>query len=511
MKKALTKKKVLTWIGIAIGILIGLAIIFVAAFVVVLGPKVSVTTQGDTALALEMVPTGTETTVAFVNVTVIPMDSDRLLDGQVVIIKDGRIAEMGSGSSVDIPSEALKVDGQGKFLMPGLSDMHVHLFNSENDLLLYLANGVTTIRDVGGPPIRLQWRDEINAGTRPGPNLLVWSPWFRELNWFNRITYKWASSGGIRTANTPEEAERLVAEFKAQGYDGIKAPHGNFNSLDVYKIILASARKHGLPIDGHAPIPLSYGKDKTRCWNDFRDLGVEAVAHAEELIKIVDWSDKSIRKTARDAADDGLWVTTTIALIQSILVQRYNLEDELAKMPEVKYVNPAILNRGVAWLDIKEGWIPGKNKYEADPKQSKEKVLEGISSYIKALERMFVALHEEGALLMSGTDSNVSLMVPGFSLHNELEAMVGLGISPYDALRTSTCNPALYLNRLNEFGTIEEGKRADLVLLEANPLEDITNTRLIEGVMVRGRWYTRTDLDIMLDKIAEVNQEVAEE
>lgn len=511
MKKGLNWKRVLTRIGIAIGILIGLTIVFVTAFVVVLGPKVSVTTQADTVLAPEMVPPGIETTVAFVNVNVIPMDSDRLLEGQIVIIKNGSIAEMGSGSSVDIPVDALKVDGQGKFLMPGLSDMHVHLFNSENDLLLYLANGVTTIRDVGGPPIRLQWRDEISAGTRPGPNLLVRSPLIQQLNWFNGITYTWASSGGIRTANTPEEAEKLVAEFKAQGYDGIKAPHGIFNSMDVYRIILASARKHGLPIDGHAPIPLSYGKDKTRCWNEFRNLGVEAVAHTEELIKIVDWSDKSIRKTARDVADDGLWVTTTIALIQSILTQRYNLEDELAKMPEVKYVNPAILKRGVAWLDIKDGWVPGLNKYEADPDSSKEEVLEGISSYIQALGKMFVALHEEGALLMSGTDTNVPLMVPGFSLHNELEAMVDLGISPYDALRTSTYNPALYLNSLNEFGTIEAGKRADLVLLQANPLEDITNTRLIEGVMVRGRWYTRADLDTMLDKIAEANQEVSEE
>jgi len=120
---------------------------------------------------------------------------------------------------------------------------------------------------------------------------------------------------------------------------------------------------------------------------------------------------------------------------------------------------------------------------------------------------MLVALNEEGALLMAGTDSPVPLMVPGFALHDELGVMVDLGFSPYDALRTSTFNPALYLNALDEFGTIEVGKRADLVLLEGNPLEDITNTRLIEGVMVRGRWYTRADLDVMLEEIAKVNQD----
>jgi hypothetical protein len=317
------------------------------------------------------------------------------------------------------------------------------------------------------------------------------------LNWFDSIKESWIYSGGVRTANTPKKAEKLVAEFKAQGYDGIKIHNGFFDSLDSYRILLSSARTHGLHLDGHVPVYFNFREDKVQSWNEFRKLGQEAVAHTEELIKIVDWSDESIRKSARDVAEDNMWVTTTLTIIQSIREQRYNLEYELSETPEARYVNPGILN---------QVWIPGKNHYEADPERPKEEVLEGISSYINAMERMFVALHEEGALLMSGTDSNVPLMVPGFSLHDELEAMVELGISPYDALRTSTYNPALYLGRLDESGTIEAGKRADLVLLEANPLEDIANTRLIEGVMVRGRWYTRADLDIILEKIARKNQ-----
>jgi adenine deaminase len=116
---------------------------------------------------------------------------------------------------------------------------------------------------------------------------------------------------------------------------------------------------------------------------------------------------------------------------------------------------------------------------------------------------MLLALSQSGALLMSGTDTAVPMMVPGFSLHNELETMVDIGLSPYDVLRTSTYNPALYLDQLDEFGTIEEGKRADLVLLKGNPLEDITNTRQIAGTMVRGRWYSRADLDVMLDAVAQ--------
>jgi adenine deaminase len=115
---------------------------------------------------------------------------------------------------------------------------------------------------------------------------------------------------------------------------------------------------------------------------------------------------------------------------------------------------------------------------------------------------MLLALNDAGALLMSGTDAVVPMMVPGFSLHDELDTMADVGMSPYEVLKTSTYNPALYLGELAEFGTVEIGKRADLVLLEANPLDDIANTRQIAGTMVRGRWYSRADLDVMLEKVA---------
>ena len=124
-------------------------------------------------------------------------------------------------------------------------------------------------------------------------------------------------------------------------------------------------------------------------------------------------------------------------------------------------------------------------------------------------ERMVAALNDSGGLLMSGTDTSLAVVVPGFSLHDELETMADVGLSPYDVLRTSTYNPALYLGELDEFGTVEAGKRADLVLLDANPLEDITNTRQIAGTMVRGRYYSRADLDLMLEEVA-MDYEAAE-
>jgi len=226
-------------------------------------------------------------------------------------------------------------------------------------------------------------------------------------------------------------------------------------------------------------------------------MGVPALAHLEELVKMVDLvdmntrqaSDESIRQIAQDAADDGLWATTTLYLMRSIGEQAADLEGTLAAMPEVKYVHPAV-------FDVRK-WGPGANYYVETGSRT------WWPEYVAAQEKMLPALNESGVLLMSGTDATTPLMVPGFSLHDELETMADVGLSPYDILKTSTYNPALYLGKLKEFGTVEAGKWADLVLLEGNPLEDIANTRKIAGTMVRGRWYARADLDLMLEAVVQ--------
>jgi imidazolonepropionase-like amidohydrolase len=387
------------------------------------------------------------------------------------------------------------VEGEGKFLMPGLSDMHIHLIGSENDLLLYLANGITTIRDMGdGLRVYLEWRDQIDAGTRIGPNILVWSPMFTTMGRLDSMMNDLEWPGGKVRANNPEEMEKLVTGFADKGYDGIKS-HVIYSS-EVFGAISDAAKKHGLHFDCHVPIDLTHCDDNTSCWESFMSMEVEAVAHVEELVKIVDWSDESIRQAVQDVADDGLWVSTTIALMRSIEGQITDLEGELAKIPEAKYVNPEIYHGS---------WVIG-NRFEGIEGYFDEKRQAGFSEYLTANEKMLMALHEAGAFLMSGTDTPTPLMVPGFSLHDELEYMVDLGFSPYEALRTSTYNPALYLDKLDVFGTVETGKRADLLLLDSNPLEDISNTRDISGVMVRGRWFTPTGLDKMLEEVASANK-----
>ena len=219
-------------------------------------------------------------------------------------------------------------------------------------------------------------------------------------------------------------------------------------------------------------------------------MDLEAVAHVEELLRSIERTDESIRQAAQDVADDGMWVTTTTYLMQSIADQITDLEGLLTQ-PEVAYVNPS---------HFRMRWLPEDNYYSTFDMSS-------YSKYLVAHKKMLLALNEAGVhLMMSGTDTPLPIMIPGFALHEELAIMVDIGLSPYDTLKTSTSNPAMYLSGLDEFGTIEVGKRADLVLLKANPLEDITNTQLIDGVMVRGRWYTRADLDMMLELVAKANK-----
>lgn len=452
-------------------------------------------------ISQDEIPAGIYGSIVFKNVNVIPMYEEKILERQTVVIKDQSILDIGSSMDIDIPSDAFIIDGEGRFLIPGLSDMMTHTSGSENDLLLYLANGVTTIRIMGNdPPEVLEWRDQIKNGERAGPNMWIWWPQIQNNNVWPELEYEEATKGGKTWVHSTEEAEQLVAEMAGKGVDGIK-PHVVF-SLDIYKALLESADKHGLPFDGHAPDSIvqrwltasSVSPDMSESWNQFRNLGVPALTHIEELTKMVSFSDESTRQASEDSinqiaqetAEDGMWITTTIHPFRSWGDLAVDFEVTISKTPETKYIHPHVLN---TW-----GW--SGTTYSSLGSRPWH------SNYLNAQEKMLIALDDAGVQIMSGTDAAVPMMVPGFSLHDELETMVNAGLSPYNVLRTSTYNPALYLNQLEIFGTIEEAKRADLVLLEGNPLDDITNTKQITGTMVRGRWYSRADLDIMLEKVA---------
>jgi imidazolonepropionase-like amidohydrolase len=497
-------KKILTWSGIA-AVSIGALLLIAFAAVYLYSPEES-ESWVKRGIAQRKIPKGVDTPVVIQDVTIIPMDEERVLEGQTVVIEDHRITHIGSGGEIEAPVDAYVVDGAGKFLIPGLSEMMTHTSGSENDLLVYLANGVTTIRIMGNDPPRvLRWRDQIKAGTRAGPNMWVWWPQIQSHTFFSEWSGERETRGGKTWVHSPEDVRRLVSKMAAMGVDGIKAHV--VASSEVYLAIVESAAEYGLPFDGHAPDNLvqrwlgasSVSDTMSDSWNAFRTMGVTALTHVEELVKFVDLSDdntrqatdESINRIAQNAADDGLWVTTTVHLFRSWGKLASDQEGTLSSTPEIKYIHPGVFD---AWGYGGETYVElGSRPY--------------FSNYLAAQEKMLLALYKSGALLMSGTDAPVPMMVPGFSLHDELETMAEIGLPPYDVLKTSTCNPALYLGELDEFGTVEEGKRADLVLLDANPLEDIANTRQIAGVMVRGRWYSRADLNLMLKAVAK-NYEV---
>jgi len=496
-------KTVLKWIGIAAAVLVALVIIAQAALYIYM-PESS---EGwvKAGIPQDEIPDGVDTVVAFKDVSVIPMDSERVLEGQTVIVKDGHIADIGSSGDIEIPAGAHVVDGSGRFLMPGLSDMHVHVFGAENDLLIYLANGVTTIRTMGGDsPAILEWRDQVKAGTRVGPSIWAWNPMFENQDEDWAWGTERATRGGKTFVQTPEEAEQLVAEMAALGVDGIKSHY--VLSQEIFQTFVESAEKYGLPFDGHVPNTHSSCPNnpddkpicvcaRPDCWNEFRSMGAPALAHVEELVKMVALSDESLRvasdesiqQIAQDAADDGLWVTSTIYMFRSIVNQAADLDGLLAALPETQYVHPDVFEN--------MGWGAG---YYVELGNRPY-----YPNYLGAQEKMLLALNDSGALLMSGTDAPSSGVVPGFSMHDELETMADVGLSPYEVLKTSTANPALYLDEMDEFGTVEVGKYADLVLLEANPLDNISNTRQIAGVMARGRYFDRTDLDTILEAVSQ--------
>ena len=408
---------------------------------------------------------------AFTNVAVIPMDRERVLANQTVVVRSGRVVAMGDARRVRVPAGATRVDGTGRFLIPGLADMHVHMFD-RNELTAYLANGITTVRNLHGIPRHLAWRDSIARGAMLGPRLYTsgaiidGSPPTRATNVV------------VRTA---AEAERVVAEQKAAGYDFIKI-YDNV-PRDLYAVIIAAARRAGLTVSGHLPTPVGLaGLLEVR--------GQKSIEHIEELLPLFrDGRDTAlVDSVARSLARAAVWVVPTITVHASALAQGVN-GAAVAARPELRYMNPATMRD---W-----GWEPSAAGF------AQAGARERFARTVGFFERTLLpALHRAGVGILAGTDAPIPAIIPGFSLVDELRTFVRAGLTPFEALATATRAPAEFLGASGEWGTIAVGRSGDLVLLDRNPLEDIGAVARPAGVMVRGRWLPRKELDRMLEEIA---------
>jgi cytosine/adenosine deaminase-related metal-dependent hydrolase len=418
------------------------------------------------------------TVIAIERVSVVPMDREHVLTDQTVTIRNGLIVDVSAAGRTAIPPGAARVDGGGKFLIPALAEMHAHVpaggaSDAEDVLFLYVANGIGTIRSMLGDPSHFDLRERARSGKIVAPTMYLSGPSF---------------SG--QTVTTAQGAEARVAEQKKAGYDLLKIHPGL--SRGVFDAMASAAGKAGIRFAGHVPADVGLQRAlEAKYWTiDHVDGYVEALARpgaptAEFFgINLVDHIDESrIPSLVAGTKAAGTWIVPTQILIENW----YGATDvdTMRAWPEMPY---APRNQVDQWIAAKRNYTIA---YSADHRQR----------YIALRRKLIKSLHDGGVGLLLGSDAPQTWNVPGFSIHRELATYVAAGLTPYQALATGTRNVAMHLGSADRAGTIEVGKRADLVLLEANPLQDISNTSRITGVMIGGRWLSKNDLDRRLNDI----------
>ncbi len=427
------------------------------------------------------------------DVTVIDATGAPAQPHRTMIVRDGKIEAVGiSAESLDGKVAGVHVDGTGKFLIPGLWDMHVHMVfgdwfprGKEVTLPLFIANGVTGVRDMGGElEVLQQWRKEIAAGTLIGPRIVMSGPML------DGPQPRFPSSIAIKT---PEDGRRAVADLKRRGADFIKLQ--SLIPREAVFAIAEEARKQGIPFVGHVP-------DSVRA-SEASNAGQKSFEH---LIGVFEGSSPLEDRFIKGPKTEGQFLSTydpTLAAALFTLLAKNqtwqcptlvwerggNLIDETGFADDTRAKYAPAYWKDVTWKRFTEEIV---HEYSTDDLATRKR-------FIEIELKVVNAMHRAGIPFLAGTDTPPGVYVfPGFSLHEELQRFVAAGFTPMEALQTATLNPAKFLGTDDRLGTIEKGKVADLVLLEANPLDDIRNTQKIAAVIVNGRYLSRADLDKML-------------
>ena len=444
------------------------------------------------------------------HVTVIDVTGSPAKPDMSVMIRNHRIAAIGRTSSVVPPKDSEIVDATGKFLIPGLWDMHVHTGRKDIFLSLYIANGVTGVRDMGGdiedPSGELSslsgryiqlslWRAAIEEGSLLGPRLVIAG--------FLIDGFKWP--GNIAATNA-EEGRQAVDVLKKTGVDFVKVK--SFLSKDTFLAIAAEARRQHMVLAGHVSDAVRVAEASNAGQKSIEHLTGIAVGCSAIERQLID--EKAQAFAARDRAGyasiepraaamfdptiatalfsrfvtNGTWQVPTL-----VELRRNALGDDSTNPGQNSPEDEPLW----AYLPepLRDWW--SKNRSAAAPSGGQEL----FAGELSLTEKM----HKSSVLFLAGTDTPNPSILPGFALHDELKLLVSAGFSPMEALQTATLNPARYLGKEKDLGTIETGKLADLVLLDANPLDDISNTRKIRAVIVDGRYLNRETLDAMLASV----------
>jgi len=422
---------------------------------------------------------------AFTNVTVLPMTGEELLENQTVVVEGDRIVTVTSAGAISIDEGTDIIDGSGKYLIPGLAEMHGHVPPTdppanapsyytdeyvEHTLFLYVAAGITTARGMLGWPNQLQLKEKVNSGEMIGPNLYLAGPSFNG-----------------NSINSPDQAVEKVRQQQKEGWDLLKIHPGLTRA--EYDAMAETANEVGIRFGGHVP----------------EDVGIEhAIEMGQETMDHIDgyyrwlqqfeeseWESRMQNIISRTKEAD-VWIVPTQALWETIIgAADY---DAMKQYEELKFIPPAVRENYNNYIS---------NNIEDNTEEERQEALKQAEWRRKLLQEM----NEQGVRILMGTDAPQLFSVPGFSIHRELPHMEAAGMSPYEIIESGTINVGAYFSNEDNFGTIAEGQRADLLLLNENPLEDIAHLQNHAGVMVQGKWYSREMIDRKLEEIEVANVE----
>ncbi len=430
--------------------------------------------------------------LAFRHVNVIDATGSPVRPDMTVVVEGQRIVDLGKSGHVQIPKSAKIVDASGKFLIPGLWDMHVHTIfgdwipKDEKIILpLFVANGVTGVRDMGSDLEAVkQWRSQIAAGKLLGPRMIVAGPML------DGPTPRFPSSVPVSDSAS---GRKVVDDLKNAGVDFIKIQ--SLVPRDGYFAAASEANKLGITFVGHVP-------DAVRA-SEASSAGQKSIEHftgvfegcstiEDQLLKgrktlgqnVATFNPERAKTLIALFAKNQTWQVPTLAWERG----QWLVDDiDLSQDPLIKYAPVAWKNR--TWAMFKKDIL---ETMDTDPLPVRKR-------FVQMELEMTLAMFRAGVPFMAGTDTAAGIHIfPGFSLHQELALFVEAGLTPMQALQTATLNPAKFLGTTANMGTVEKGKIADLVLLDANPLEDINNTRKIQAVVLAGRYFSRAQLDEML-------------
>ncbi len=419
------------------------------------------------------------------NVNIINVRDGSILTGQHVFVDSGKIV-MISGE-ITIPQGATTIDGNDKFMLPGLAEMHAHIpspqwgrSNLNETLFLYLSNGITTIRGMLGHPVHLELREQALSNEILSPRIFTSSP-----------------SVNGNSVKTIEEAREKITAYQEAGYDFLKMHPGI--KLEVFNEIVKTANEVGIPFAGHVSVDvgirnsLESGYASVDHIDGFLEglvpesAGVDPSTNGFFGFDFTDLADlNNIDELVALSKNKQVWIVPT----QSLFERWFSPldADSIGSTPEMQYMPKSTV----------ENWVNGKKGLISSERYDEERWVK----FDQIRKKLLYALQQDGHGILLGSDAPQVFNVPGFSIHHEIKGMLNAGITPLQAIQAGTINPAKFFNMEGEFGEIIEGASADFLLLNSNPLENLEDLRNPHGVMVRGRWLSRADIDSQLVEIA---------